>query len=98
MPRGVRWPERDERALRRLYHVHGPSWPGWEAELSHPYGAGVIAQHAHKLGLRAPRTWSPEEDRLLVLGLAEVCRRLGRPPLSVARRVEALVARARGRS
>ena len=88
MPRGVRWP----------YHVHGPSWPGWEAELSHPYGAGAIAQHAHKLGLRAPRTWSPEEDRLLVLGLAEVCRRLGRPPLSVARRVEALVARARGRS
>lgn len=99
MPRGRRWPERDEDALRRLYAVHGPAWPGWEAELSQPYGANAIAQHASALGLTAPRRWTPEDDRILALEVARVCRRLRKTPLAVAHRVEHLVARAkRGRS
>lgn len=98
MPRGRRWPERDEEALRRLYGVHGPRWPGWGTELSYPYGANAIEQHAHKLGLRAPRRWTGEEDRYLALLVATACRRLRKTPLAVAHRVIHLMARSRGRA
>lgn len=97
MPRGVRWPERDEAALREWYPLHGSRWPGWETRLSQPYSQGAISQHAAKMGLRAPRGWSPEEDRELVLAAASLCRRLRRTPLAVAHRLEHLVAKSRGR-
>lgn len=97
MPRGVRWPERDEEALREWYPLHGSRWAGWETRLSQPYSPGAISQHAAKMGLRAPRGWSPEEDRELVLAAASLCRRLRRTPLAVAHRLEHLVARSRGR-
>ena len=97
MPRGVRWLERDEAALREWYPLHGSRWPGWATRLSHPYSPGAISQHAHKMGLRAPRGWAPGEDRELALAVAALCRRLRRSPLAVAHRLEHLVAKTRGR-
>lgn len=97
MPRGVRWPERDEEALREWYPLHGSRWPGWETRLSRPYSPGAISQHATKMGLRAPRGWAPEEDRELALAVAALCRRLRRTPLAVAYRVEYLTRKARTR-
>lgn len=97
MPRGQRWPEADKEALRRLYAAHGPSWDGWARELSQDYGRNAVKSMAQRMGLRRMRAWTPEDDRVLVASLADVCRRLGRTPLAVVGRVQCLVERSRGR-
>lgn len=94
-----RWTPEEDAALAEHYREHGPSWDGW-ATLLPGRSVTALGRRACQLGLtdrrRKPQTWTEDEERVLLSGVAGLSRRLGRSPLALLRHAEHMVVRAMG--
>lgn len=93
------WTPEEDAAIAKYYPGHGNSEELRSALPDRTPRA--ISMRACQLGIQAgvrgPRSWRPEEDKVAVALLARACRETGRTPLAVIRRLEWLVRKAQAR-
>ena len=96
---GRPWQQWEDDVLRELY----PSKGGMACSEALGRSRSACQARAARIGLHANRRagnsgkWTPDEDRLLVTKLAEVCRATRRTPIAVCRRIEYLSRKAKER-
>ena len=81
-PTGMAWEPEELSFLALNYPLHGPHWEGWREGCPGRTWSG-ISTRARKMGLSAPGSWSEEDDRALVIGIASLAKRLHRTPCAV---------------
>lgn len=81
-PTGRAWEPEELSFLALNYPLHGSHWEGWREGCPGRTWNGISTM-ARRIGLSAPGTWSEEDERALVLGIASLAKRLHRTPCAV---------------
>lgn len=81
-PTGRAWEPEELAFVAHNYPVHDMRWEGWRDGCpGRTWGA--ISTKARKMDVHAPGSWSMEDERRLILGLASLARQLHRTPCAV---------------